>query len=331
MYISHFDYDHVSGIPDLIKRVRINRFVIPMLPVSQRLFCLASSLFPSIYHSGSGNFPNGDENVDDIDEWYWRFIANPVTTLQESTGNAAEVQQIEPVDGMTGGEAYLNDPEGDFILPNSYISSRNVSSTSDLNSSTVMSRRGTLNVVNENGIPVWEFKTCILKDAQKQAAFFVHELKRMNLINDESDLENAATLKKLVINYHNSDLKTAYENAVAQIGSSHTLNITSLMLYSGTVLGQRMRCYRSKAIPYGRPGIMALAGGGGGGGGGGGCKKPRSDRIQNELQTAPRRCLQIGHNMMISFAGLVKACLSFSRKRAQTNVVAWRRFCALHH
>jgi len=39
----------------------------------------------------------------------------------------------------------------------------------------------------------------------------------------------------------------------------------------------------------------------------------------------------IGHNMMISLAGLVKACLPFSRKHAQANAVAWRRFYELHH
>ena len=34
---------------------------------------------------------------------------------------------------------------------------------------------------------------------------------------------------------------------------------------------------------------------------------------------------------MISFVGLVKACLPFSRKHAQANAVTWRRFCELHH
>ena len=34
---------------------------------------------------------------------------------------------------------------------------------------------------------------------------------------------------------------------------------------------------------------------------------------------------------MISLAGLVKTCLPFSRKHAQSNAVAWRRFCELHH
>lgn len=258
MYISHFDYDHVSGIPSLAKQVQIDRFVIPMVPVSQRIFCLTSSLFPSIYHSGSGNSPNDDENVGDIDEWYWDFIANPVTALREITGNVAEVQQVEPAAGMTEeGGPDLNDPEREFILSNLDISSGYTSRASDLYLSTAMNRRSIWNVVNENEIPVWEFKTHILKDAQNQATFFVQELKRMNLIKDEGDLENSGTLKKLVLKHHNSGLKTAYENAVAQIGSSHTLNITSLMLYSGTVLGQRIRCYRSKATPHDRPEIGA--------------------------------------------------------------------------
>lgn len=258
MYISHFDYDHVSGITNLVKQVQIDRFVIPMLPVSQRLFCLASSLFPSIYHYGDGNPPNDDENVGDIDEWYWGFIANPATALREAAGNAAEVQQIEPTAGMTEERGpYLNDPEREFVLSNLDISSGYVPYASDLELQAVTNRRGVLKVVNDTGAPVWEFKTCILKDAQNQATFFVQELKRMNLINDESDLENVDILKKLVMNHHNSGLKAAYKKAVVQIGVSHTLNITSLMLYSGTVLGQRIRCYRSKAAPPDRPEIRA--------------------------------------------------------------------------
>ena len=35
--------------------------------------------------------------------------------------------------------------------------------------------------------------------------------------------------------------------------------------------------------------------------------------------------------MVISFVGLVKACLPFSHKHAQANAVTWRRFCELHH
>ena len=152
---------------------------------------------------------------------------------------------------------YLNDPEREFVLSNLDISSGYVPYASDLELQAVTNRRGVLKVVNDTGAPVWEFKTCILKDAQNQATFFVQELKRMNLINDESDLENVDILKKLVMNHHNSGLKAAYKKAVAQIGVSHTLNITSLMLYSGTVLGQRIRCYRSKAAPPDRPEIRA--------------------------------------------------------------------------
>ena len=61
----------------------------------------------------------------------------------------------------------------------------------------------------------------------------------------------------------------------------------------------------------------------------------RRATLRGRFQAASIRIAQglftIGHNMMISFAGLVKACLPVSRKHAQANAVAWRRFCELHH
>ena len=92
---------------------------------------------------------------------------------------------------------------------------------------------------------------------QNQASEFFQELKRLvPIINHEKDLENASVVKNLVLNYTFS-LKVAYNNVVNNIGSSHTLNITSLMLYSGTVLDQKLRCFRSKAAFYARPEIGA--------------------------------------------------------------------------
>ena len=145
----------------------------------------------------------------------------------------------------------------------------------------------------------------------------------------------------------------ACSNVTVKVECGHSLTCLTKPCFSGLLMNvvkmafesassrmlcsQKCRCQISRRFSFCRAAVLRAVYNlnppplRSGGGSGRGCKKPRSDRIQNELQTAPRRCLQIGHNMMISFAGLVKACLSFSRKRAQINVVAWRRFCALHH
>ena len=253
MYISHFDYDHVSGIPKLAGKVQIDRFVIPLVPVSCRLFCLASSLFPSVYHPGTSSSRSNDVSVEDFDEWYWDFIADPVAALREITNNSAEIQQIDP---MTEERIPYPDEVGeDVFLTNFDI--RNWMNASDLNISRPFTHRNVWNIVDPSGTPVWEFKTHVLKDAQKQCSAFFQELKRLTpIVKHERDLENVSIVKKLVLNY-TSKLKEAYNNIVKNIGSYHTLNITSLMLYSGTVLDQKIRCFRSKATFYDRPEIGA--------------------------------------------------------------------------
>ncbi len=254
MYISHFDYDHISGIPYLAKQTSVSRFVIPMTPVSSRIFCLAGSLFPSVYYSSSNNSSTYDANVGDFDEWYWDFIANPVTALREITGPDVEIQQMTPLDEE---EIRVDETVSeDYILTNSEIRNSAIRSYSDLNISQPQNRLNLWNITNLSGAPVWEFKTHVLWDAQNQAAVFVQKLKQLALINDEKDLEDVNIVRNLVLN-HTSDLKKAFKDAVAMIGSSFTLNITSLMLYSGTVLGQKLRTFRSKAAFYDRPEIGA--------------------------------------------------------------------------
>lgn len=94
LFISHFDYDHVSGLKSLFSAYKVKQIVIPYIPVNQRQFSLIS---------GSGtDTDDGGMSYDD----FAGLIENPVQFFAtESEG--AEVIVVLPEDG----ERYFNNAE----------------------------------------------------------------------------------------------------------------------------------------------------------------------------------------------------------------------------
>lgn len=86
LFISHFDYDHVSGVKRLLKEFDVKRVIIPYFPKELRKFALCSY------------YKNDDFEDDDTllsEEEYFSFIESPMTFIS----NLSENTQIFLING----------------------------------------------------------------------------------------------------------------------------------------------------------------------------------------------------------------------------------------
>lgn len=242
-FISHFDYDHVSGVKDLAGAVTVDRFVIPQLPGGFRLFSAAGPTGPT------------PSDVTDVDrEFYAGLISDPVAMLQELTGGGG--QGVDVIVVEAGGEAPLAPDSVDDDLDQT-----KELSPGDLGAAEIgpleLDLSGGMTVLSCGGEVVWEFYYYVAEAWQRAFNRFVDELTGMRLISEEKDLDNSALVKHLVL-HEMPSLRSAYDSAVNNgVGSSFTRNITSLMLYSGTPPGVPCRAYRSRISPVERAEIGA--------------------------------------------------------------------------
>ncbi|WP_158288384.1 MBL fold metallo-hydrolase [Mucilaginibacter psychrotolerans] len=78
LVISHFDNDHVSGIDELLKGVKVRRLVLPFLNYRERLFLVARTLL-----AGRGYKPALDFTL--------RLTIDPLSTLGDNLDGDAQV------------------------------------------------------------------------------------------------------------------------------------------------------------------------------------------------------------------------------------------------
>lgn len=241
-FISHFDYDHVSGIARLANSTPITQFVIPLLPTSQRLFAFARQLSQGLF----------DPSQNDEDAGMYRaLIADPVSTLRELAETDPERDDVRVVTVEPDGEGPSDDGTGgDDTAVNSYtypvpdtLNPRGVGSA----------ERGSLQLVREKdkftisgSNKVWEWKYAVASQMRPGKTEFIDSLIRQGLIASAADLDDASVVRNLILQ-HPAGLTHAYRDAIAKIGNSFTRNLTSLMLYSGPPLGSLYFAYRSRS------------------------------------------------------------------------------------
>lgn len=80
LYISHFDLDHISGIPALCDEREVTECVIPTTTVHERFLCLASNLFRNDKNGSTGTIT--EERIHEISEWIWKFYEQPEVALK---------------------------------------------------------------------------------------------------------------------------------------------------------------------------------------------------------------------------------------------------------
>ena len=93
LFISHLDFDHVSGVARLLKEFSIKKIVLPYFPKKARQFALLS------FSSDVNDTVGLDFSLED----YTDFLENPFTYLQ-NTGELSEKREIYVVLGEEGGK-----------------------------------------------------------------------------------------------------------------------------------------------------------------------------------------------------------------------------------
>lgn len=235
VFLSHFDFDHVSGLPSLAKEVRIDKFVIPMIPGRDRVLSLARQL-------SDGSFSPDDSG---LTQFYLALVTDPagaLTGIASARNEGVEVQVVSSSDVPSDENAPI---VGDWT-----VEPLDLIAPADLPGASVgplLTREsGAVTIVSCNGEDVWEWRHEIAVEAGNVIEWFVKALAESGCIAGISDLEDHSVIEELVLRKRN-DLVRAYSAAVAKIGRSFTRNMTSLMLYSGPPSTSRFRAYRSRS------------------------------------------------------------------------------------
>ncbi|WP_441431542.1 hypothetical protein [Arthrobacter sp. 2RAF6] len=235
VFLSHFDFDHVSGVPTLAGQLEIDEFIIPMIPPKYRLLSLARQI------------SNGTFNSDDptASEFYLAFIIDPRQTLADLGQNIA-VRVVEPTIEILNGNGPAAPPE--------LISPRELPNANTGPLSLVTTRDGI--VVDCGGEVVWEWRHLISGEAKQAVGQFVAALVSSGAISRTENLDDIAVIKDLVLK-KSSLLADVYKIAIKKVKKSFTRNATSLMLYSGPPLAATFRAYRSSAAKFERTEVGA--------------------------------------------------------------------------
>lgn len=243
MFISHFDFDHVSGIPELANRVRIARFVIPMIPGADRLACFAKAL---VQRGGA----DSEESL----SFYGSFIADPAGTLGALAD--APVFAVPPATMQGDGGNDREEADGELLNFEEIVPPPPESGGVPSWESVVfhVSARSTKMV--RAGDRVWEWHYVQSMQSMSAVSSFVDALLFYGLIAAADDLDDPKIIEDLVVNKR-AQLRAAYIVAVATIGTSFTLNMSSLMLYSGPPVHGECATYRARSRWVDRPEIGA--------------------------------------------------------------------------
>lgn len=233
VFISHFDFDHVSGLHLLAREVKIGRFIIPMIPVQDRIMSLARQL------------SNGSLSIDGsaASEFYLGLIRDPIATLA-SLGDDIQVDEVEPV--------ALDETDGPPLDDDRQVEAPEILTNSELRGATegVIDgghSKGTYHAHVDQEI-IWEWRHYVTEAVGDAADDFVKTLIACGAISGEDDLLDDDKIWDLVMNQR-TVLVAAYDSVV--LGSinkkTNIRNFISLMLYSGPPEEAKIRTYRTRS------------------------------------------------------------------------------------
>lgn len=219
LFISHFDKDHVSGLPAIkAKGIHVKRVVAPLLDPIERLRIFARTLSSNLNDTGG---------VVDFDiEFYGRLIANPAEALREV---AEQVEIVNP-----GGVLDTNEVFDEGLLP------EDAQRGMDLKLRVLPAHKRLLisayhyhSTLANSDQPIWEFRYHVLHRVSKQVIRFHKTLAKelgLSVSDLASQLQDATYLLDLVFDKQ-TELRKAYDS----LKGLTSRNDTSLCLYSGPV------------------------------------------------------------------------------------------------
>lgn len=201
LYISHFDEDHVNGLPLLIPRFRPTKIVMPAVSAAERLMRIVAT--------------RSSDELLQVSEVTWNLVLDPVSHLEQMTDGESELIVLEPnIDESVGSSEPLEPPDASsagaplVALPTGKNLGRGV-------------------VWSSEGETMWLLRPWVQPAVGLRTHAFIEALG----CSDEAAFNRA--LPKLLekIETERGRIRAAYEKVVPR--KTDLMNFTSLCLYSG--------------------------------------------------------------------------------------------------
>lgn len=202
LFISHLDYDHVSGLKRLIKEFNIKNIILPYIEKEYRKFFLVS--FEKF--DETENKPSDDDlSIED----YILFIESPNTFIQNNS-KEAKIYFVKPNDKLEfENKVYDNENQSEDIYPigNSLVKTEELTTTENI-------------FLYDNNLQFfihkkWEFTTYV-KSVSKEAITKLDDCLK-KILNKSKNL-CFEDLKRLV-NYNRKEAHECYKKCVGDINS----------------------------------------------------------------------------------------------------------------
>jgi hypothetical protein len=223
MVLSHFDKDHISGVCELLKRIKVRRLMLPYMTLTERLVLA--------FEEGIG-----------VTDPVIGFFVNPVAYLLSQDGGQAVGQVVfVPASGGAGPEPQ-EDTEPPPAPDDNDVEMKTDAELANSNEGRALSDAGHPGAIPppvvflQPGTAIklparfWEFVPYNDDFRKKVSDNFVNqvEAKRNRLLRSSDDADRAACLK---------ELRKAYDDEFGR--GSKNRNIISLFVYAGPLLGQK--------------------------------------------------------------------------------------------
>lgn len=203
LFISHFDNDHVNGLPLLLRDFTPRFIIIPGIPASERLFQLIHTNLhkPSL----------------ELSPKVKKIIANPVNALRSLTNSDSQIIEINENTELVEVPKYQNELNGDLAYR--------------ISPPTLRSHHAMLTFGPDQVL--WILQPWLVRSASNQMKKVFRSFENAVKIDKKRSLDDQLGEILEDIDIHLNRIKNAYQTAIKTIKSSDVINFTSLCLYSG--------------------------------------------------------------------------------------------------